>query len=1083
MSEKNLEYWQQKLSRLPLLELPTDKSRSSNQNYQVGIETFIFSQGLCKSLNNINKKSDNKLFIILLAAFKCLLYKYTSQEDIIVGSYIPQSDYLDFNTLAFRSFVSGDISFVELLHQVNQVVTEDLEHQDVSWEQLVQISATDTQNDSGIFQVMFSLQDAQIETPLPINVDKFALDISLFVVESQEGLKGTIVYNQELFEPQTIKRMIGHFENLLQAIIENPDRKVNELTILSKIERHQILVEWNQTAFDYPRDKCIHQLFEEQVVKTPNNTALVYQNQKFTYDELNIKANQLAYHLRSLRLKPQIPIGIYLQRSTEAIISILAILKAGGTYIPLDPAYPQERLTFMLKDAQVEVLITDSKTSPPTPLLTKERGEAQLYRGEVINLDTDWEIIAQNSTENLINLTKPENLAYIMYTSGSTGIPKGVCVLHRGVVRLVKSSNYVNLSASEIILQAAPISFDASTLEIWGALLNGGKLVVLPIQQPSLKELGEILEKYQISTLWLTAGLFHLMVDEQIQSFKGVRQLLAGGDIISPIHAQKLQQTHPNCQLINGYGPTENTTFTCCYSVPKTHPANKPLPIGYPISNTQVYILDSQLQPVAIGVAGELYISGDGLARGYLNRPELTAEKFIPNPFIPGMRMYKTGDLARFLPDGKIDFFGRIDHQVKIRGFRIELGEIETVLNQHSAVKEAVVIPQEYEVGDKRLIAYIVPRNQTALTNKELRNFLQSRLPQYMIPSGFVTLAALPLTPNDKVDRRSLPKPDKANLNLEEKYLSASNDVEQKLVRLWEQTFRIQPIGIQDNFFSLGGNSLMATSIVAEIEKIFDKKLSPGILFEASTIEELAAIIAQKKEISLPAIKINFNGSKPPLFIIANSGFLYQKIIDNLDAQQPVYIIQEPLDKVPEMASRCLQQIRNIQPTGSYHLLGHSYEGLVTYEIARQLCAENEQVVFLGMIDTPTPEVENQANNAELWYKRYQRLKTVLGFSWKDKTSFFKERIDYKLSKSFEPLMPTLEKFMNEYEVKSYPGKITIFSAVLEFYGLEDINFGWDKWAAGGVEVHEIPGTHRSMLLKPENAELFANKLRGCLTK
>ena len=1080
MSDRNLEYWQKKLSRLPVLELTTDKLRSPDRDNRVGIETFVFSQELCESIKTINRQFETTFFTTLLAAFKCLLYRYTNQEDIIVGSYIPQSNYL-FNTLAFRTNISGNIPFSELLKQLDRVVTEDLKHQDFSWSQLVQnLSITNKQNKSSLFQVMFSLLDtSRSDISLPIDLEEFKLDLSFVLVESQQGLKGTVTYNQELFEPQTVKRAIAHFNNLLEAVIENPGCKVNELKILSEVERYQILTEWNQTAFDYPKDKCIHQLFEEQVAQTPSNIALVWQNQKFTYEQLNIKANQLAHHLRNLGVKSQTPVGIYLQRSTEAIIAILAILKAGGTYVPLDPAYPQERLTFILKDAGVKVLITDSKTSPPTPLLSKEREEAQVYRGEVINLDTEWEIIAQNSAENPIELLTPENLAYIMYTSGSTGIPKGVCILHQGVVRLVKSSNYVNLSASEIILQAAPISFDASTLEIWGALLNGGKLVLLPTQQPSLQQLGETLEKYQISTLWLTAGLFHLMVDEQLQSFKGVRQLLAGGDILSPIHAHKLQQTHPNCQLINGYGPTENTTFTCCYRVPKNHPADKPLPIGYAISNTQVYILDSHLQPLPVGIPGELYISGDGLASGYLNRPELTAQKFVPNPFNPGMRMYKSGDLARFLSDGNIDFLGRIDHQVKIRGFRIELGEIETVLNQHFAVKEAVVIAQEYEPGDKRLIAYIVPRNEPP-ASKELKDFSKSRLPEYMIPSGFVILEALPLNPNDKVDRKALPKPDKTNLNLEEEYLSASNDVEQKSIAMWEQAFRIQPIGIKDNFFSLGGNSLMATSIVAKIEKVFDKKLEPGIFFKAPTIEKLAAILTQEEIYVESVIKLNQYGKKPPLFIVANNGFLYQQLIEHLDTEQPVHIVQEPLDKAPEMASRCIQKIRDIQPNGPYHLIGHSYEGLVSYEIAQQLYAQNQRVAFLGMLDTPTPEIEQRAEEAKLLFKRYQRLKIILGFSWKDKTSFFKERVEFKLTESFQPLIPALKEFVNEYEVKPLPGKINIFVATFEFYRLEDANFGWDKWATE-VEVHKIPGTHRSMLLKPENAKLLANQLSVCL--
>ncbi|MEO0686377.1 MAG: thioesterase domain-containing protein, partial [Cyanobacteria bacterium J06649_11] len=445
----------------------------------------------------------------------------------------------------------------------------------------------------------------------------------------------------------------------------------------------------------------------------------------------------------------------------------------------------------------------------------------------------------------------------------------------------------------------------------------------------------------------------------------------------------------------------------------------------------------------------------------------------IPTPLVKGGlrgdRIYKTGDRVRQLPDGNLEYLGRLDNQVKIRGFRIELGEIETLLNQHPSVKQAIVIPQEYDAGDKRLIAYIVPHNSQHPTAKELKDFLQAKLPDYMIPSGFVMLDVLPLTPNDKVDRKALPKPDKIDLNLSQAYLAPSNNIQQKLVTLWEQAFRIQPIGIKDDFFSLGGNSLLATSMVGEIEKLFAKKLNQSVFFEASTIEKLAVIISQKEDYKGTVIRINPDGTKPPLFIVANNGYLYQQMVEHLDKEQPVYIIQEDFDNAPRMASRCIQKIRNIQTHNVYNLIGHSYEGLVAYEIAQQLYAQNEQVCFLGMLDTPTPEVENRAEKAKLWYKRYQRLKIVLGFSWKDKTSFFKERVEYKLTESFQPLIDNLQEFMDEYEVKSFPGKIHVFLAEYEFYSIEDANLGWDKWANAGVEVYKIPGTHRSMLLSPDN--------------
>ncbi len=1087
MSDTNLEYWQQKLStRLPVLELTTDKLRSSNQDYCVGIETFIFSQELCKSLITLNKSSENKLFSTLLAAFKCLLYKYTGEEDIIVGSYIPQTDNSHFNTLAFRSSVSGNLSFIELLKKLNQVVTEDLKYQDFSWEKLVEkLSTTENQNDSGIFQVMFSLQDAStINKSSPIDIDKFELDLSFFVVEAQEGLKGTVTYNQELFEPQTIRRMVGHFENLLTAIVENPDGKIKELTILSEAERHQILVEWNQTGFDYPRDKCIHNLFEEQVAKTPDAVAVIFQEQQLTYRELDNRANQLANYLQTLGVKPDSLLGICINRCLEMIVGILGILKAGGAYIPLDPAYPQERLSHMLDDSQVSVLLTTENLLSGLPE----------NKARQICLDKDWDnLIAQHSQQAPLTAVNPNNLAYIIYTSGSTGKSKGVMIEHNSLVNFTQTATReYRINHRDRILQFASISFDVAVEEMYPCLTSGATLILrtddfLTSGSGMLQKCHEL----ELTVLDLPTAYWHQLASDlataECVAPPSLRLVIIGGEAVIPEKVRTWRTSFKNNQcpeLINTYGPTEATVVVTKCKLSESineHTGQIEMTIGRPFDNVQIYILDSCLNPVPIGVPGELHIGGVSVGRGYLNRPDLTAEKFIRDPFNPGMRMYKSGDLARFLPDGNIDFLGRIDHQVKIRGFRIELGEIETILNQHSAVKEAIVIPQEYEAGDKRLIAYIVPRNAQPPGNKELKDFLKNRLPQYMIPSGFVILEALPLTPNDKVDRRALPKPDKTNLNLEEEYLSARNDVEQKLVKLWEQVFGIQPIGIKDNFFSLGGNSLMATSMVVEIEKIFDKKLSQGIFFKASTIEELAAIITQKETVNETVITINSNGIKPPLFIIAKNGYLYQQMIEYLDTEQPVYILQEPLDEAPEMASRCIQQIQKIQPQGPYNLIGHSYEGLVAYEIALQLYAENEKVGFLGMLDTPIPEVEDLADKTS-WQKRYQRLKTVFKLPLRDIINFVKERIEYRISKKLYPLLSQLDKFTDAYELKPLPGKITIFSAVFEFYALEDPNFGWDKWAADGVEIYDIPGTHRSMLLKPDNAKLIAKQLADCLS-
>ncbi|MDY6900050.1 MAG: amino acid adenylation domain-containing protein [Cyanobacteriota bacterium] len=1085
MSEKNIKYWKERLSnKLPVLEVATDYLRSSNQQYHLGIETFTFSQELLKSLTNIAESFEVDLFSTLLTAFNCLLYRYTSQKDIIIGSYIPQADNSDFNLLALRNYISGNSSFSQLLKQVNKVLSEDLKYQYFSWKKLLEELPP---NDTGIFQVMFNLQDASVtDTPLPININEFELDLSFFVVSSKEGLKGTVIYNQELFEPLSIKRMIGHFENLLHAIVLNPHTVVKELTILSEVERHQILVEWNQTAFEYPKDKCIHQLFEEQVVKTPDAVAIIFEQQQLTYRELDNRANQLANYLQTLEVKPDVLVGICINRCLEMVVGILGILKAGGAYIPLDPAYPQDRLSHMLDDSEISVLLTQKDLLSQIPENNARK----------ICLDKDWDnLISQQSQQAPYSNVKSNNLAYIIYTSGSTGKSKGVMIEHNSLVNFTQTATKeYAINHNDRILQFASISFDIAVEEMYPCLTSGATLILRTDDfLTNGYRMLEKCEEWEITVLDLPTAYWHQIASD-LASCESVlpgslRLVIIGGEAVIPEKVRTWQKSFKNNQypeLINTYGPTEATVVVTKCKLSESLNQDSELvrmTIGRPFDNVKIYILDSCLNPVPVGVPGELHIGGISLARGYLNRPELTAQKFISDPFNPGMRMYKSGDLARFLPDGNISFIGRIDHQVKIRGFRIELGEIETVLNQHLSVKQAIVIPQEYDAGDKRLIAYVVPHNSQCPTTKELKDFLKIKLPDYMIPSGFIMLDALPLTPNDKVDRKALPKPDKKNLNLSQEYLAASNDIQQKLVMLWEQVFSIQPIGIQDDFFSLGGNSLLATSMVGEIEKIFAKKLNQAVFFEAPTIEKLAAIISQKEDYKETVIRINPDGTKPPLFIVAKNGYLYQQMVEHLDKEQPIYIIQEDLDYPTKMASRCLQKIREIQPCNNYHLMGHSYEGLVAYEIAQQLYAQNQQVAFLGMLDTPTPEVENRAEEAKLWYKRYQRLKVVLGFSWKDKTSFFKERIEYKMTESFQPLIDNLKEFMGEYEVKPFPGKIHIFLAEYEFFSLEDANVGWDKWAAAGVEVYKIPGTHRSMLLSRDNAKMLARQLTSCLTK
>ncbi|AFZ33414.1 Non-ribosomal peptide synthase (plasmid) [Gloeocapsa sp. PCC 7428] len=832
--ERQLSYWKVQLQDAPsLLELPTDYPRPAVQSWQGGSYTFQLSPELTAQLKRLSQQSGCTLFMTLLAAFQTLLYRYTDSEDIVVGSAIANRNRAEIepligffvNTLALRTDLSGNPTFEELLHRVREVTLGAYAHQDLPFEQLVDtLQPQRSLSYNPLFQVMFVLQTAIADLEIAglswsiiaqeRQTAKF--DLTLSIEETATALQGVLEYRQDLFQSATIERMTKHLEILLDAIVSDPEQQISQFNFLTDSELQQVLVDWNQTQVDYPQ-MCVHELFAAQAMQNQDAIALVWKNQQLSYQQLNTQADQLAQQLRNLGVKSETRVGICLEPSLEVIIGILAILKAGGTYVPLDPQLPSARLNFILEDAQVSILLHGFQCG-------------------------SWDIEVIRNTEFLnSNTPTPDQIAYIMYTSGSTGIPKGVCVTHRGIIRLVINSNYVDLNSSEILLQAAPLLFDASTFEIWGALLNGGRLILLPTQQPSLDELAKTIATHHISTLWLTTGLFYLMVDEQLQSFKSVRQLLAGGDVLSAVHVHKLQQAHPNCQVINGYGPTENTTFTCCYPVPQNHVPTQPIPIGYPIPNTYVYVLDKHLQFVPIGVHGELCVSGDGLALGYLNQPELTAQKFLPNPFNFNLksqrqlRIYKTGDRVRYRADGTIEYLGRLDNQAKIRGFRVELGEIETTLCQHPDVKAAVVIPQQ-DAPNKRLIAYVVSDSQLDL---DLRSFLADKLPEYLIPALFVQLETLPITPNGKVDRTALPLP-KISPPVDKNALPTTA-IQATLAQIWQSILKVEQVGIHDNFFGLGGDSILAIQIVSRAQQA-GIQITPKQLFQHQTIAELADV-------------------------------------------------------------------------------------------------------------------------------------------------------------------------------------------------------------------------------------------------
>ncbi len=856
--QSQIDYWQKQLADAPaLLELPSDRPRPSVQSWRGATQSFILPLELTEALNTLSRRESVTLFMALLAAFDVLLYRYTGQMDILVGSPIANRNHGEIegligffvNTIVLRADLSDNPSFRELLGRVRENCLEAYAHQDLPFELLVEgLHLERDLSYTPLFQVMFVLQNAPMsDVELPgLTLSALAgenqtakFDLTLMIEATDEGLMGLWEYNTDLFEAEAIARMAGHYQTLLESIVAKPTQQVGELPMLTVAEQHQ-LQGWNHTQTDYPHSQCIHQVFEQQAELTPDAVATVFADCPLTYGELNSRANQLAHYLRVLGVGAEMLVGICVERSVELIVGMLGILKAGGAYVPLDPNYPPERLSYMLADAQVSVLLTQQQLVEGLPSLEVK----------VVCLDTDWSSISVEPENNLTCEVSADSLAYVIYTSGSTGQPKGVMVPHRAVNRLVLNTDYVQLNQSDRIAQASNASFDAATFEIWGALLNGARLVGVPQHiMLSLQEFAVYIREHGISVLFLTTALFNQIASFVPQAFGSLRYLLFGGEAVDPRWVREVLQNGAPQYLLHVYGPTENTTYSSWFLVRDVSEAATTIPIGYPIANSQIYVLDRNLQPVAVGVPGELHVGGDGLARGYLNRPELTEEKFIPNPFSndPQARLYKTGDLARYvpnnIPNGSIEYIGRIDNQVKIRGFRIELGEIETALLQHPAIREVVVLAREDMPGDRRLVAYVVLQQEQAQSISDLRSFLQARLPNYMLPSAFVLLDRFPLTPNGKIARRNLPTPD-LSAQSAATYIAPRSEIEKAIAATWQEVLQLEKVGMNDNFFDLGGHSLLMVQLAQKLQVSLDRELALMEIFKYPTIAAFAKYLS-----------------------------------------------------------------------------------------------------------------------------------------------------------------------------------------------------------------------------------------------
>ncbi|NEU84151.1 non-ribosomal peptide synthetase [Nostoc sp. UIC 10630] len=1174
--QTQLAYWQKQLDGISVLNLPTDRIRPAVPTYKGAKQFLDLPHSLTQALEALSYQEGVTLFMTMLAAFQTLLYRYTQQEDITVGSPIANRNRSELegligffvNSLVLRTDFSGKATFRELLNRVREVTLEAYSHQDLPFEKLVEeLHPERDLSYHPFFQVVFSLQNTPIETlelsGLTLSLFEFdsktaKLDLEFHLWQDLESLKGQMVYSTDLFDDKTITRMLGHFQTLLESIVANPEQRISDLSLLTVQERQELLIDWNDTKRDYPENKCFHHLFEAQVQETPDANALVFDNEQLSYKELNIRSNQLAHYLKKLGVVPGVLVGICVERSPEAIIALLGILKAGGAYLPLDPSLPQERLNFILEDAQVSILLTHCSLAP----LLKGSQRGLLPRGDaksdgvspsratgvgwedllsIVYIDKDWATITQHSKENPSSVVKSDNLAYVIYTSGSTGKPKGVLLQHQGLSNLAASQiDVFNIQPINRILQFASLSFDASIFEIVMALQTGATLYLA--NKESLlpgQTLLQLLREKAITHVTLPPAVLAVLPTE---SLPALQTIICAGESCTDDIVKRWWNSQR--QFFNAYGPTEATVWSTVAEISTM--GEKP-PIGRPIANTRIYILDKYLQPLPIGIIGELYIAGEGLAQGYLNRPELTIENFIPNPFSDkkGARLYKTGDLARYRPDGNIEFLGRIDNQVKIRGFRIELSEIETVLSQHQSVQKAVVIVKENVSGDKYLVAYIVPNVETQNFSSLLRKFLKEKLPEYTIPKAFVMLDSLPLTASGKVDRLALIELDSPASRLRDKtFIAPRTPTESSLAKIWAEVLNIERVGIYDNFFGLGGDSLLTVRLLKQIHKQFENELPLSTLFLNPTIESLATALSSKAD-SLswsPLVPIQPAGSSPPFFCIHpifGVVFPYYELAQNLGKNQPFYGLQPigldgksfPLTRIEDMATHYIEALRTVQPKGPYFLGGWSFGGWVAFEMAQQLKKSGEEVALLAVLDTLAPIPGNIPSLAS-GFKFL--LTTVARYIWPFFLDYFyliiaiiKNRINSLTSRltNFNKIVrlqtnlfshfirkedatvniipeesklrllselairPMLRVFyansqaVLNYVPQAYPKRINLFrTKVQSSIAKEDPSMGWDQLTVGGTEIHHIPGNHLTMLRKP-HIQILAAQVRACIEK
>lgn len=1121
----HLDYWKKQLaSAPPLLEVPLDHPRPKVQTYTGTKQPLQISKPVLDALRGLSHLEGCTLFMTLLAAFQTLLARYTGVDDIVTGSPIANRTRKEIeglvgcfiNMIVLRSDLSGEPAFIEVLKRVRKVTLDAYAHQDLPFEKLVdELQPVRDQSYSPVFQILFILQNAgQNITKLGnVKASVFEIengttkgDLSLFLWEGADGLTGWIEYATDLYDPPTMERMAGHYQRLLEAIVANPSERISRFSFLSEAERRYLLYDLNQTQLAYPPMASVPQLIEARAELCPNAVAVVWNKHRLTYREINARANRIASHLRKLGAGPGVLVGICLERTADMVAALLGILKSGAAYVPLDPNYPKDRLAVILEDAQISILLTQSSLLAGLPAA----------QGKVVCLDkVDLHC---ESPENFNAGIQPSDLLYVLFTSGSTGRPKGVAIEHHSVIALIEwARTLFGNGELDGILFSTSICFDVSVFEVFVTLSLGGKMIVAEnaLSLPKLSAANEV----------TFVGGVPSAIAELVRSSgipRSVRIINMAGEYSAQSLVDKLYQIPGIKKVYDMYGPTEDTV----YSTFTLRTAGGEQRIGRVLANSQGYVLDAQRQLVPLGMPGELYLGGAGLARGYWRQPQLTAEKFIPNPFSaePGARLYRTGDLVRYLPDGNLQYIGRIDHQIKIRGFRIELGEVESVLRTAPGVREVVVVARA-QCGEKILVAYLAASKNPAPTIADLRAHLKQKLPEYMVPSAFVILPALPLTPNGKVDRKALPDPEPVKSG--RTYVPPRDDLDRRLVKIWEDIFPVRPIGICDNFFELGGHSLLAVRLFMQMEEIVGKTLPLATLFQAPTIEALANLARQEGWESpwLCVVPIKPSGSRPPFYCVHGVGgniLEYLDLAKYMEPDQPFYGIQaiglsgkHPWHKtVEEMAAHYVKEMRDFQPEGPYYLGGSSFGGVVAFEMAKRLTDQGQDVRLLAFFDTHAPGYPKflpatsrlRAGINHFKFRcslHWGNLMAVQGWDrafyiWTKikKYSYgrylmlrrLRKQLHDRIEQIFWPTEIVATKQAGHeandaYETGPYSGCATIFRASVQLGGTYfHPTLGWSDYIKGKLDVYETPGHHGSIVRDPR-ARVLAAQLTDALHK